>query len=141
MPMVFSDRRNTVAGYGSERNGGFNAASRAYKNSPTIEHYVRLRREDPETEIEVAVIGGLDQLFFMEPELRKHGFDPALVAGVLDADPEAISELSLQIMERMIEARNLTRAGQTHLGRRGLAVPDKLIKWLIGCMLDALSWN
>lgn len=130
-----------MADYGTDESGGFNAASRAYKYNPTIEHYVKLRRENPNSEIEVAVIGGMDQLLFMEPELRKFGFDPQMVASVLDADLEAISEISLQIMEKMIEARDLARSGQTHLTRRGLAVPDKLINWLIGCMLDALSWT
>jgi hypothetical protein len=130
-----------VADFGTDEGGGFNAISRSYKNDPTIEHYVKLRRENPDAEIEVSVVGGMDQLMFMEPELRKFGFDPQIVAGVLDADPEAISVLSLQIMERMIEARDLARSGQTHLTRRGLVVPDKLINWLVACMLDSLSWT
>lgn len=29
----------------------------------------------------------------------------------------------------------------THLVRRGLAVPDKLIDWIITCSLNSLSWN
>lgn len=57
------------------------------------------------------------------------------------ADPDAISKLSLQLMEKIIEAKSLSRSGKTHLARRGLAVPDKLINWLIACMLDGLSWN
>jgi len=127
--------------YASDEDGGYNALSKAYKNNPSLEHYVQLRRENPDAEIEVSVIGGMDQLFFMEPELRKYGFDPALVASVMDADTNAISELSLQLMEKIIEAESMSRRGETHLARRGLAVPDKLINWLIGCMLDGLSWN
>ncbi|MCB8836167.1 hypothetical protein [Aurantimonas sp. VKM B-3413] len=130
-----------MADYGTVEGGGYNAVSQAYKHDPSIEHYVKLRRENPDAEIEVSVVGGMDQLLFMEPELRKFGFDPQMVAAVLDSDPKAISELSLQIMERMIEARNLARSGQTHLARRGLAIPDKLISWLIACMLDSLSWT
>lgn len=130
-----------MAGYGSKEDGGYNEQSLAYKKAPSIEHYVKLRRADPSAEIEVAVIGGMDQLYFMEGELRKYGFDPEMIASVLDADPEAISEVSLQIMEKLIEAKNLAKAGQTHLTRRGLAIPDKLVNWLIACMLDALSWN
>lgn len=127
--------------YGSDKSGGFNAATRAYKNNPSIELYVKLRRQQPSAEIEVAVLGGMDQLYYMEAELRKFGFDPEMVAAVLDADPDAIGELSLQIMEKMIAARELSKSGETHLSRRGLVVPDKLVDWLIGCMLDALSWN
>lgn len=130
-----------MVGYGSKDDGEFNEPTRSYKKDPSIEKYVALRRADPAAEIEVGVIGGIEQLFFMEKELRKFGFDPAIVASVLDADPEAISELSLQIMERMIEAGDLAKAGQTHLTRRGLAIPDKLVNWLINCMLDGLSWN
>lgn len=130
-----------MAGYGGKEDGGYNEPSMAYKKAPSIEHYVKLRRADLGAEIEIAVIGGIDMLFFMEKELRKYGFDPEMIASVLDADPEAISEVSLQIMEKMIEAKNLAKAGQTHLTRRNLAIPDKLVNWLIACMLDALSWN
>ena len=130
-----------MAGYGSKEDGGYNEPSIAYKRAPSIEHYLRLRRTDPAAEIEVAVIGGMDQLFFMKGELRKYGFDPEMIASVLDADPGAISEVSLQIIEKIVEAKNLAKAGQTHLTRRGLAIPDKLVNWLIACMLDALSWN
>lgn len=128
-------------GFGSDKAGGFNVESRTYKRNPSIELYVKLRRESPDAEIEVAVVGGLDQLMYMETELDRYGFDPIMVAGALDADPEAISELSLQIMEKMIQANSLTADGHTHLIGRNLAVPDKLINWLITMMLDALSWN
>lgn len=127
-------------GSGDER-GGFSALSRVYKDEPSIENYVKLRRANPDGEIEVAVVGGIDQLYYMEPELRKFGIDPYLVASIFDADQAAIGELSLQLMEKMIEAHKLTEAGETHLVRRGLAIPDKLINWLICCALDALSWN
>jgi len=126
--------------YGSD-GGGFNAFSKAYKKNPSIEHYVKLRRENPNAEIEVSVIGGLDQLCFMQPELKKYGIDPYLVASVMDADFDAISKLSLQLLEKMIEARELARKSRTHLARRGLAIPDKLINWLITVALDSLSWN
>lgn len=120
---------------------GFNEFSKVYKKNPSLENYVKLRRENPQAEIEVSVIGGIDPLFYMEHELRKYGIDPGLVAGTMDADSSAISEISLQLMERIIEARKLSKAGETHLVRRGIAVPDKLIDWIITCSLDALSWN
>lgn len=127
--------------YGSDQEGDFNAFSMAYKKDPSIENYVKLRRENPDGEIEVAVIGGIDQLFCIESELRKFGIDASLVAGALDADQAAISELSLQLMEKLIEARELAQAGETHLVRRGLAIPDKLVNWIIACSLDAMSWS
>jgi len=127
--------------YGSNESGGYNAFSTAYKMKPSLEHYLHLRRENPDAEIEVAVTGGAEELGYMESELRKYGFDPDLVVSIMDADPDAISELSLQLMEKIIEGDSLSKSGETHLVRRGLAVPDKLINWLIGCMLDGLSWN
>lgn len=129
-------------GYGTAQSGsGYNEESLDYKRNPTIENYLRLRRADPEAEVEVAVTGGIDQLFYMEPELRKFGFDPQMVAGVLDANSEDIQQVSLQIMEKMIEARRRRADGETHLASRGEVIPDKLIDWLICCALDAMSWN
>ncbi len=127
--------------YGSDESGGFNALSKAYKNDPSIENYVRLRRENPDGEIEVRVTGGIDQLFFMEPELEKYGISPDLVASALDADHDSVGELSLQLLEKIIAARELQKAGETHIVSRGLAIPNKLIDWLIAMSLDAMSWT
>lgn len=127
--------------FGSQKKGGFNKFTKAYKKAPSIENYIKLRRENPNAEIEIAVLGGIEPLFYMEPELRRHGFDPKMVAGAMDANPAAISEISLQLMEKIIEARKLAQAGKSHLARRGLAIPEKLIDWLINCSLESLSWN
>jgi hypothetical protein len=59
----------------------------------------------------------------------------------LDADQDAISEIALCLMEKIIEARQIELSGETHLIRRGKAIPEKLIDWIICCSLDALSWN
>ncbi len=115
--------------------------SKAFKKTPTLENYVKLRRAHPAVGFEVAVVGGMEDLFYMQHILPSYGIDPALLAGTMDADPDSISKISLLLMEKIIEAKNLTKTGQTHLGRRNLAVPDKLIDWLITCALDALSWN
>jgi hypothetical protein len=68
-------------GFGSQKKGGFNKLTRAYKSDPSTENYVKLRRGYPKTEIEIAVLGGIEPLFFMEPELSRYGIDPDLVAG------------------------------------------------------------
>jgi hypothetical protein len=128
-------------GFGSDEGGGFNEITKEYKAAPSIENYVRLRRENPTAEIEVSVIGGFESMFYMRDELERHGIDPDLLGGILDADLDASSELSLRLMETMIEARQVERSGETHLIRRGLAIPEKLIDWVICCSLDALSWN
>jgi hypothetical protein len=127
--------------FGDDKDGGFNAATKAYKKDPSLENYVKLRRKDPTAEIEVAVTGGIDQAFYIQPIVERFGIDIKLVLGVMDADAQDISQLSLLLMEKMIAARRLSRKGQTQLIRRGAAVPDKLIDWLISISLDALSWN
>lgn len=115
--------------------------TKVYKTDPSIEHYVKLRRDKPDATIEVAVIGGFESMFYMREEFERYGIDPDLLTGILDADPEAVSEVSLRLMEKMIEARQMDSAGQTHLIRRGMAIPDRLIDWVISCSLDAMSWN
>jgi hypothetical protein len=131
-----------MAEYGSAPGGsGYNDETLDYKKNPTIENYVQLRRGNPKAEIEVSITGGMDQLFYMEPELKRFGFDPQMVAGVLDSDTGCIEEVSLQVMEKMIEARRRREAGGTHLVSRREVIPDKLIDWLICCALDAMSWT
>jgi len=127
--------------YGSDPDGGFNEFSKRYKDDPTLRNYLKLRREHPEAEIEVAIGGGIEALIHMEPELKKHGINPSRMAGVLDADPDAISEISLHLIENIVEAEDRTRAGETHLSSRDLVIPDKLINWFISTALDSLSWN
>lgn len=127
--------------FGSAEAGGFNAITKEYKANPTIENYVKLRRANPSAEIEVGVIGGFDSMFYMREELERYGIDPDLLGRILDADQDAMGEISLRLMEKMIEARHIEETGETHLIRRGLAIPERLIDWVICCSLDSLSWN
>jgi hypothetical protein len=127
--------------FGSSEGGGFNEITKKYKADPSIENYVRLRRGNPEAEIEVSTVGGFESMFYMREELARYGIDPELLGGILDADQDAISEMALRLMEKIIEARAIAADGETHLIRRGLAIPEKLIDWIICCSLDALSWN
>lgn len=127
--------------FGSSEAGGFNETTRKYKADPSIENYVRLRRENPEAEIEVSVVGGFESMFYMRDELARYDIDPELLGGILDADQDAISEMALRLMEKIIEAQAIADDGETHLIRRGLAIPEKLIDWIICCSLDALSWT
>ena len=135
------DEQGFSRSFGSAPSGGFNAVTKAFKQDPTIDTYLKLRREHPTAEIEVGIHGGIEQLYYIEPELARYGISATEFAGVFDADPETISKFSLFFMGKIIEARELKKAGETHLMRRGLAVPDKLIDWFITCSLDAMSWN
>ncbi|MFZ3311961.1 MAG: hypothetical protein WA280_21645, partial [Xanthobacteraceae bacterium] len=102
-------------GFGSKADGGFNELTKAYKQTPTIENYVRLRREDPAAEIEISILGGMEPLFYMEDELRRFKIDPLLVASIMDADSDAIGEISHYLMEKIIEGRSLQKEGKSHL--------------------------
>ncbi|MGH8475630.1 MAG: hypothetical protein ACRER2_07650 [Methylococcales bacterium] len=120
---------------------GFNELSKAFKSNPTIENYVRLRRQNPGEVIEVAVSSGLEWLFSNEDTLNAVGIPPVLVGDILEADQAAVSELSLLLLEKIIERKRLEQEGQTHLASRGMAISDSLINFLICMILDSLDWN
>ena len=115
--------------------------SRVYKNNPTIENYISLRRTNPNTEIEVAFTNGLDWLFANSEVLRENGIDPQWFASALDADEEAISKLSLHLLEKIVERSRLGKSGETQIMSRGIGISDSLVNYLAAVMLDALSWN
>ncbi len=118
-----------------------NELSKTFKENPTIKNYVELRRNNTDKKIEVAISGGLDWLLTNENKLKKYGIEPALFAKTLDADPKAISELCLQLLELLIERENAESSGETHLVGRGKAISNSLVNHFINTMLDALSWN
>jgi len=121
--------------------GRRNAISMQYLSAPSVEEYVRLRRLHPETLIEISTSWAIEWVFANEDVLKQHSIEPELVVGTLDADPAHISELSLRLMERLIERDAKLAEGQTHLARRQEAIGDSLVKYLISMMLDALDWN
>jgi hypothetical protein len=127
--------------FGSAEGAGYNAVTKEYKADPSIETYVRLRRANPNAELEIRTVGSFDSMFYMREEFERNGIDPDLLGGILDADQDAISEISLRLLEKMIEARQIEAKGETHLIRRGLVIPEKLVDWIICCSLDGLSWN
>jgi hypothetical protein len=120
---------------------GFSELSRAFKRNPTIENYVKLRRENPNEAIEIAVSSGLEWLFSNDKLLEAHGISPTLVGGILEADHACISELSLLLLEKIIEKKDLSAKGQTHLVGRGKAISESLIDHLICMILDSMEWT
>jgi hypothetical protein len=112
-----------------------------YQKTPSLENYLRLRRDIPEVEIDVAMFGGLDVLFSIEPDLKKHGIDPDLVADAFEAYEPAIDLLTLQLMECLVARNNLPKSGPRHIDKRKEAIDDPLIDFLIVTMLEAMEWN
>lgn len=127
--------------YGSDETGGFNAASRTYKADRTIQTYLRLRRGDPEAEIEVSTLGGFDAVLAMRAEFEANGFSIEEMMGILDADQETISEISLRLLEELVRHEELAKNGQTQLVRRDQAISLKFVDWIIALTLEALSWT
>lgn len=120
---------------------GFNEISKKYKDSPTIENYVRLRRKRPDEELEIATTGGIEFLIHAEQELLSYGISQRTITGILDADHDAQAKLALQLLELLIERQEKYKSGATHTVSRKEAISDTLINYLIACSLDALSWN
>lgn len=119
----------------------FSELSKAFKRDPTIENYVKMRRENPHEEIEISITDGLDWLFANSNLLREIGIEPQWVASTLDANPGAISKVSLRLLEKIIERKQTESEGETQTVSRGKAIPDSLVNYLAAMMLDALSWN
>jgi len=104
-------------------------------------HYIKLRRNNPTKEIEVAIAHGLEWLFKNENTLNQLGIEPSMYASALDADPQAISEFSLKLLELIIKREDAESSGETHVVGRGKAISNSMINYFINTMLDALSWN
>lgn len=124
-----------------ERVEMFRKVAETYQEQPTLENYLRLRRDIPEAEIDVGVFAGLDQIEILEGELNKHGVPAQLVVGCLDAYEPDIDELSLRLMECLVAKRKLPKEGSGHITRRRNAISDTLVSYLIGMMLEAIEWN
>jgi hypothetical protein len=67
-----------------------------YEKKPTLENYLRLRREFPGVEIKSGLFGTSDLDFALEPELIKNGIDPNIVASANNAYEPDVDKLSLQ---------------------------------------------
>lgn len=110
-----------------------------YKQNPSLRNYVQLRRLHPDKIIEVGIVESPPT--YMAAVLDKFGIDSVLLNRIADADTGAISEVALQLMERLAEREHKKRQGETHLVSRGIAIPDQLVDWIITFALDAFSLN
>jgi hypothetical protein len=135
------DRRTKDLGWSNERLAAFKQAVVYYREEPTIENYVRVRKMFPEVEIEVSRFGGIEALFALEDKLKKFGVDPALVATALDADEPSIDALSLHLLELLTDREKLPKDGPKRIEERRNAISDTIVNYLIAEMLEALDWH
>jgi len=112
-----------------------------YQNKPTIENYLRVRRQFPEIEIQIAEFGGMDPLYILEKQFREQGIDPGLLERCLDADEPSIDSLILHLMERIVERERITKGEPGHIEKRRAAISDGMINYLIVTMLESFDWT
>ena len=115
--------------------------SKSFKADPTIEHYLRLRESFPGVPIEIATSDGIEFVFKFEKEIKELGFDPRQICGILDADLDYQSFVSLKLLEKLTARRAAVSRGQTHVVSAHGEIGDALVNYIIGACLDALSWN
>lgn len=121
--------------------GSFSDLSKSFKDKPTLEHYLELRRRNPGKLVEVSTSWSLDWVLANDERLQAFGIPTGDVVGSLDADEASASRLSLRLIELIVERRAREGSGETHLVGRGEAISDSLVNYLIAMMLDALDWN
>ena len=88
-----------------------------------LREYIGLCRRNPGHWQSPSITDDYDlKLRILQQECKKYEFDAETVSRALDTDllddqvdAEAIEELSLQLLERVVERRDLEKAGQTHL--------------------------
>ena len=115
--------KNECMSYGSDKDGGFNSTCKAYKADPTITNYLKLRRSDPEAEIEVATLGGFDSVLAMRSEFEAYGFTIEEILGLLDAEQGTITDISLRLLEELVHQEELLKNGESQIVRRDKAMP------------------
>jgi hypothetical protein len=119
----------------------FSELAANYGEVPSLENYLQLRRNFSEAELDVAVGGGMEAVWALDSELKKHGINPSLVASVLDNYEPDIDELSLRLMECLVARDKLPKSGPGHLEKRRQAIGDALVDYLIVMMLESMEWN
>jgi hypothetical protein len=115
----------------------------AYRREPTIEHYVRFRREFPEVELWIFQIGGPDPFFALQKKFLEQGIDhhSLQIEAVTAADEPSIDALSLRLLERLIARGKLPKDGPGHIEKRRNAISDTTVNYLISVMLESMLWN
>ena len=111
--------------------------ARRYKSAPTIDNYVKLRREFPDKNFEVKMIPKSDLIFSNYEMLENSGISIELFESALNADYFSISEISLLLLENIIEKSEAEREGKTHLVGRHLAISDSNINFITCLIFEA----
>lgn len=117
-----------------KRKNNLRTATERYKADPSIKKYLELRRAYPDQTIEFSLFSSVEAAQLLEKEYNAFGLPTEDVAGCLLGDAGSISTISKAILEAIDQRRRAEAAGQTHLGRRRMHLPDRLIQFLVCCM-------
>jgi hypothetical protein len=130
-----------LLGWQDERLHLFKQLVVEYRRTPNIENYVRVRRQFPEVEIQVALFSGIDPLCALESTFKKQGIDPQLVAAALDGNEPSVDALCLRLLECLIARGNLPNTGPGHIEARRAAISDATVNYLIVSMMETFDWH
>jgi hypothetical protein len=109
-----------------------------YDKEPTIANYLQVRRDFPETEIEVGYFGGgIDAPFELEEKFAGQDIDPMLFVGALTAYKPDIDALCLKLLELLVTRGKLPKEGPGEKGRK--ATSNATINYLIVEILEAID--
>ena len=99
-------------GWEPERLARFKQLVLRYDKEPTIANYLQVRRDFPETEIEVGYFGGgIDAPFELEEKFAGQDIDPMLFVGALTAYKPDIDALCLKLLELLVTRGKLPKEG------------------------------
>ena len=83
----------------------------------------------------------LNFCFPKQKKLRSHGLDPNLIEGFIIGEIESQPEVSLLLLELLIDRDRIQKSGATHVVSRKKAISDRLVNYLIVSALDGMSWT
>jgi hypothetical protein len=116
--------------------------SEAYQRNPTLKNYVTLRRKNPSTRIlpkypDIEVV--YRAVSAIEDDLVHFDIPSEVLIEAMLGNCPAISELSLTLMELLIERDAMQKSEMTHLISRGEVISDVLVNRLIGMMSEGVT--
>jgi hypothetical protein len=124
-------------GWTKQRLDQFKRAALAYRKEPSIKHYLAIRTEFPELDIQTGFSGETDPLFALEHKCRQYVIDPALVSAATDGFEPNIDKLCLALMERIVARDEISGLGQ--IQRRRATISNAMINYLIALMLEGFD--
>jgi hypothetical protein len=125
-------------GWTAQRFDDFKKLALTFRKEPSIEHYLAIRTEFPELDIQIGMSRGLEPLWEIEDKCKQCGIDPHLIAGAMDGSERAIDRLCLTVMKRIVAREGISGSGAYQ--RRRAAISDAMVNYLIAFMLEGLDW-